>query len=294
MLQLEGVSRAYGDRRALDDVTFAVRPGVLTGFIGANGAGKTTAMRIVLGVLSADSGSVTWRGEPLDRGMRESFGYMPEERGLYPKMRVLDQLVFLARLHGLTHAEATASARALLEELGLAERATEPLQKLSLGNQQRAQLAAALVHSPTVLVLDEPFSGLDPVASDTMAAMLRRYATAGRPVLFSSHQLDLVEQLCDDIVIIHGGRVLVSGSAQELRMQRAGARFRLRLGDDAGWLRAERWLTVLDVDGPTALVELPRLSEDQRLLTTALARCPVHEFVRVVPSLSEIFRESVH
>jgi ABC-2 type transport system ATP-binding protein len=293
MLELRSLTRRFGAVTALDDVGFAVRPGVLTGFIGANGAGKTTAMRIVVGVLAPDAGEVLWQGRPAGPDQRRRFGYMPEERGLYPKMTVLDQLVFFARLHGFRPDAAERRARDLLEELGLGPRAGEQLQKLSLGNQQRAQVAAALVHDPDLLVLDEPFSGLDPVAVDVMAALLRRRAAAGVPVLFSSHQLDLVERLCDDVVIINQGRVLAAGAAADLRAQRAGARYRLTVGGDAGWLRDEAGVRVLDVDGGSALVELPGVEDDQRLLTSALARGPVHEFRRALPTLAEIFREAV-
>ena len=293
MLQLRALCRRFGPVPALDDVTFAVRPGVLTGFIGANGAGKTTAMRIVVGVLAPDSGDVLWDGAPVGSDQRRRFGYMPEERGLYPRMTVLDQLVFFARLHGIAPDAADRRARVLLDELRLGARAGDQVQKLSLGNQQRAQVGAALVHDPELLVLDEPFSGLDPVAVDVLAALLRRRAAAGVPVLFSSHQLDLVERLCDDIVIINRGRVLASGHARELRSQRAGARYRLQLGADAGWLRDEPGVRVLDVAGEAALVELLRVEDDQRLLTRALAHGPVHEFRRAIPTLAEIFREAV-
>src|SRR3954447_19552552 len=293
MLELRSLTRRFGPVLALDGVGFAVRPGVLTGFIGANGAGKTTAMRIVVGVLAPDSGDVLWNGAPVGPAERRRFGYMPEERGLYPKMAVLDQLVFFARLHGYGVRAAERRARELLDELGLGPRAGDPLEKLSLGNQQRAQVAAALVHEPELLILDEPFSGLDPVAVDVMAALLRRRAAAGVPVLFSSHQLDLVERLCDDVVIINGGRVHAAGHAAILREGRAGARFHLRLGGGAGWLRDEPGVRVLDVDGEAALVELPAVADDQRLLGAALAHGPVHEFRRALPTLAEIFREAV-
>jgi ABC-2 type transport system ATP-binding protein len=218
---------------------------------------------------------------------------MPEERGLYPKMHVAEQVAYFGRLHGLDATTARRRAGELLEGLDLAARAGDRLETLSLGNQQRAQVAAALVHDPVLLVLDEPFSGLDPVAVETMAGILRRRAVDGVPVLFSSHQLDLVERLCDDVVILGGGRVLARGPAQELRNQRAGARYRLVLGADAGWLRDVPDVTVLDVDGATAVVDLPDPSHDQKLLTRALERGPVHEFVRVVPTLAQIFREAV-
>ncbi len=292
MLSLDGVSRSFGSLKALDDVSFQVRPGRLTGFIGANGAGKTTTMRIVLGVLAADAGVITWQGRPLDLAVRRTFGYMPEERGLYPKMPAHDQVAYFGRLHGLDAATARRQAGELLAALGL-ERAGERLDKLSLGNQQRAQLAAALVHDPVLLVMDEPFSGLDPVAVDAMAGLLRERAAAGVPVLFSSHQLDLVERLCDDVVILGGGRVLAQGPADRLRDERAGARYRLVLGQDAGWLRDVPDVVVRDVDGPRAVVDLPDAGHDQKLLARALERGPVHEFARVLPTLSEIYREAI-
>ncbi|HVL60462.1 MAG TPA: ATP-binding cassette domain-containing protein, partial [Microbacterium sp.] len=182
MLELSNVSKRYGNRLALDQVTFTVGDGRLTGFVGGNGAGKTTTMRIILGVLSSDSGTVTLGGDPITEGDRRRMGYMPEERGLYPKMKVLEQTVYLARLHGWTPAAARRNAVELLERLGLGERMDDTIESLSLGNQQRAQIAAALVHRPEVLVLDEPFSGLAPMAVETVQGVLADAAAAGAPV----------------------------------------------------------------------------------------------------------------
>ena len=290
MLRLDHINRSFGDLRALDDVSFGVAPGRLTGFIGANGAGKTTTMRIILGVLAADSGSVTLDGAPLSPTQRQTIGYMPEERGLYPKMKVIDQLVHLARLHGYDRAAARRSASALIESLGLAERADEPLEKLSLGNQQRVQIVAAVMARPTALVLDEPFSGLDPTAVDEMADVLREHARRGAPILFSSHQLDLVERLCDRLVVLARGRVVAAGTAQELRAH-AAVRHRLVLSGDAGWTRDHPGVHVADVEGRTALVEILESGADRALLSEALRRGDVHEFARLVPPLSEIYRE---
>ena len=302
-LALTGVTRRFGDRTALDDVTFEVRPGRLTGFVGANGAGKTTAMRIIMGVLAADAGSVELGGRPLDLATRRRFGYMPEERGLYPKMKIADQLVYLGRIHGLDARTATARTVALLESLELADRADEQLTTLSLGNQQRVQVAAALIHDPVLLILDEPFSGLDPLAVDRMAAQLRERAEAGVPVLFSSHQLDLVERLCDDVVIIGDGRVLAAGSADRLRLERAGRRFRVVVGGAAPEAVvdvAERLpgVTAAAADGAgpagrAVVIELADGADDQALLAAAQRLGPVREFRPVVPTLAEIFREAV-
>jgi ABC-2 type transport system ATP-binding protein len=211
MLRLRGISKRYGERQVLDDVSFDVAPGRLTGFVGGNGAGKTTTMRIVLGLLARDGGEVTLGGAPLTFEERHHFGYMPEERGLYPKMKVLEHIVYLARLHGFDKADATRRATELLEQLGLGERLGDNIESLSLGNQQRAQIAASLVHGPSVLILDEPFSGLDPLAVEVVANVLQQRAADGVAVLFSSHQLDVVERLCDDLVIIADGTIRAAG-----------------------------------------------------------------------------------
>ncbi|WP_033660450.1 ABC transporter ATP-binding protein [Salinispora pacifica] len=291
MLRLDGVDRSFGGRRVLQNVSFDAEAGRMTGFVGGNGAGKTTTMRIILGVLAADAGQVTWRGAPLTRAVRRRFGYMPEERGLYPKMAVREQLVYLARLHGMTAPAAARNTDTLLERVGLADRGNDLLEKLSLGNQQRAQIVAALVPEPEVLVLDEPFSGLDPLAVDTVVDVLKERAAAGVPVLFSSHQLDVVERLCDDLVIISAGTIRAAGSRAQLRATHTAPRYELVVEHDAGWLRDHPGVTLVELEGARAVFELPRGTDEQPVLHTALARGPVREFRPVVPSLAEIFRE---
>ena len=195
MLEFDEATKSFGQLRALDGCSFAARPGRLTGFLGPNGAGKTTAMRAVFGLVLLDSGAVRWGGRPVSASEWHHFGYMPEERGRYPRMRVRvrDQLVYLGLLGGGGQAEVARSVDRWLERLGLGQRASDRLDKLSHGNQQRVQLIAALVNEPQLLVLDEPFSGLDPIAMASMAELLADVAGAGATVLFSSHQLDLVE-----------------------------------------------------------------------------------------------------
>jgi ABC-2 type transport system ATP-binding protein len=299
VLELDRLSKRYGDVIALDDLSLTVRPGQMYGFVGTNGAGKTTAMRIVLGVLDADAGEARWQGQRLGPDVRREFGYMPEERGLYPKMRLLEQLVFLARLRGTAEPVATRSARVLLDRFGLAERAGDRVEQLSLGNQQRVQLAAALVHDPTVLVLDEPFSGLDPVGVDSMATILRERVDTGAALVFSSHQLDLVERLCDAVGIIRAGRLVADGTVAELRGVTSSRRFRVQVGAVPGWpdqlAAAVRGATVLDHgrdDGP-ALFELPAGTDDQVLLAAAQRLGAVHQFGTAEPTLVELFREVV-
>lgn len=293
MLQLEGITKSYGGRRVLDDVSFAIAPGRLTGFVGGNGAGKTTTMRIALGVLAKDAGTVLLDGRTATTADRRRFGYMPEERGLYPKMKVGEHIAYLARLHGYTKADATANAEALLDRLGLHERLGDLVETLSLGNQQRAQIAAALVHEPEVLILDEPFSGLDPLAVDVVAGVLQERAAAGASVLFSSHQLDVVERLCDDLVIIAGGTIRAAGSRDSLRAEHSGRRFELVSRGDAGWVREQPGVSVLDFDGGYALFEADDDAAAQRILRQAVERGDVASFAPQHPSLAEIFKEVI-
>lgn len=293
MLQLTGVSKRYGDLAALDDVSFDVRPGRLTGFVGGNGAGKTTAMRIMLGVLSHDAGTVAVDGAEVTAADRRRFGYMPEERGLYPKMKVLEHIVYLARLHGFAKPDAESRARALLEELGLGERLGDNVETLSLGNQQRAQIAAALVHDPEVLILDEPFSGLDPLAVDVVAGVLQQRAEAGASVLFSSHQLDVVERLCDDLVIIAGGRIRAAGPRDGLRAEYTTHRYELISGGDAGWLRTEPGIDVVDFDGGYAVFDADSDEAAQRVLRRAVEQGDVASFAPQHPTLAQIFKEVI-
>jgi len=292
-LQLTGVTKSYGSRKVLDDISFSVAPGHLTGFVGGNGAGKTTTMRIILGLLTSEAGSVTLGGTTLSADIRRQFGYMPEERGLYPKMKVLEQVVYFARLHGFSKSDATAKATALLDELGLGERLGDNIETLSLGNQQRAQIAASLVHDPEVLILDEPFSGLDPIAVDTVAGVLQDRASRGVSVLFSSHQLDVVERLCDDLVIIAGGTIRAAGPREQLREQHSAPRWELEGTGDAGWLREEPGVNVVDFEGGSAVFDVDDPATAQRVLRRALQDGDVARFGPQHPTLAQIFKEVI-
>ena len=295
MLELDRLTRRFGDLLALDELSFTVEPGQMFGFVGSNGAGKTTTMRIVMGVDDADGGEVRWQGARLDRARRTHFGYMPEERGLYPKTPSLRQLTYLARLHGLARAEATAAAHRLLERFGLAERGDEPVEQLSLGNQQRVQLAAALIHDPVLLVLDEPFSGLDPVGVDALSEVLLERVHGGVPVVFSSHQLELVERLCDAVAIIHAGRLVASGTVGALRARRQRPALRVTVDTPPGsdWLTGLSGVRLLSQDGADHLLELTDGTDDQQVLVAAQAAGRVHHFGTVLPTLSELYREVV-
>ena len=292
MLSVQNISRSFGERRVVDDVSFDVGRGRLTGFVGGNGAGKTTTMRMILGVLRPDSGTVTLDGSPIGQAALHGFGYMPEERGLYPKMEIGEQLAYLARLHGIDKATAVQRGDDLLERLGLIERRRDKLEALSLGNQQRVQVAAALVHDPDVLIMDEPFSGLDPLAVDEVVAVIAEHAARGVPVLFSSHQLDVVERLCDDLVIIAGGRVQAAGEREALRDQHSGDRWSLEMSGDVGWIRGLPGVEVAELAGTSALFHADAAAADA-VLRAAVERGTVTSFRPVRPTLGEIFRDIV-
>lgn len=293
-LTVDGLSKAYAGKPALRETTFAVEPGEIFGFVGSNGAGKTTTMRIILGVLEADSGQTLWDGEPIGSTHRHRIGYMPEERGLYPRMKVDEQLTYLATLHGLSPKQARAAMRRWADRLGVGERTGDEVQKLSLGNQQRVQLAAALTHEPELLVLDEPFSGLDPVAVDVMSEVLRERARAGVPVLFSSHQLDLVQRLCDRVGIIRDGRMVAVGSVDELSRHEV-PRWLVQGPTGTDWVPRADGIRVLSTEGDRTVVEVAatRPDAEQQVLAAALGAGPVTGFTLQRPSLTELYRDVV-
>ena len=294
MLQLTGVTKRYADVLALDDLSMTVDPGRIHGFVGRNGAGKTTTMRITLGLAEPDAGEVLWKGRPVTAADRRGFGYMPEERGLYPKMSAVDQVTYFARLSGMPAAEARAAATSVLDSMGLAERAIDPVEQLSLGNQQRAQLAAALVTTPELLVLDEPFSGLDPVGVDVLAAVLQSQVDQGTAVVFSSHQLELVERLSQEVTIIDQGRVVASGDVRSVRRSRGRDQLRVAVeGATAGWAEHLDGAKVVGQDGDDIVFELVPGADDQAVLDAARRAGRVRLFQREAPSLTELFREVV-
>ena len=293
MLEFNAAQKRFGPTVALDRCTFVARPGRLTGFLGPNGAGKTTAMRTIFGLVELDAGDVLWRGAPITLAQRVRFGYMPEERGLYPRMRVRDQLAYLGRLCGRSVDEARRASDSWLGRLGLANRATDQLAALSHGNQQRVQLIAALINEPELLVLDEPFSGLDPLGMEAMAELLREVAAAGATVLFSSHQLDLVEHLCEDVVIIDHGRVVLSGDLEDLRAavpkRFVDIRFR---GSPPEWSALPAVEIVESGDGSVRFRIEPN-ADLPEIVAFARSKTDVVSLSYQPPTLSELFRQAV-
>jgi ABC-2 type transport system ATP-binding protein len=297
MLDIAELTKSYGAVRALDGVSLDVRAGEMVGFVGANGAGKSTTMRIAMGLLAADSGQVRFRGGPLTFATRLRFGYMPEQRGLYPKMRIIDQVAYFGQLRGMSAVNARSAAEQLIEQMDVVAEPNAQLQTLSLGNQQRVQLAAALVHDPELLILDEPFSGLDPVGVDTMADVLGARRARGVGVLFSSHQLDLVERLCDRIVIITNGRIVASGTLEELQRKAGRRDLEVRLTEadpaDVGWAEGVPGVRVVDRINGRVRLRLARPEDDQAVLAAAMRAGRVEQFGWRQPPLSELYREAV-
>jgi ABC-2 type transport system ATP-binding protein len=294
MLEIIDLAKRYGPVVALDGATFTASPGRIVGFLGPNGAGKTTTMRCIFGLARPDRGEVHWKGAMVDREARLRFGYMPEQRGLYPRMRVAEQLSYFAQQHGMAGKAANAAAARWLDRMGLADRAKSKLEELSHGNQQRIQLATALVHDPELLVLDEPFSGLDPIGIATMTGVIRERAAAGVGVMFSSHQLDLVEDVCEDVVIIAGGRVVASGAIEDLK--NASGRQHLEVevsGTGGAWVDDVAEAIVLERAGDRVKLLVDRSVDLDDLLARARAAGEVRTFAYQPPKLSELFMEAV-
>lgn len=294
LLEILGLTRRFGTLTALDELSFSVPAGQVVGFLGPNGAGKTTTMRAIFGLVDLDAGAVRWNGAPVDAAQRRRFGYMPEERGLYPGMLVGEQLEYLGQLHGMTRHDAAAATRDWLDRLGLADRAASKVESLSHGNQQRAQLAAALVHAPDVLVLDEPLAGLDPTGIDAIGEVLVEQARGGCCVLLSSHQLDLVEDLCASVTIIDRGRLVVSGTVDELA-RHGPRRLVVRVDEDGqgAWARRLPGVTVSEFDRGAVRLVLAEDVDSQAVLAAAMAAGTVSEFAFARRRLSEVFREAM-
>jgi ABC-2 type transport system ATP-binding protein len=294
MLEIVDLAKRYGAVTALDGASFTAAPGRIVGFLGPNGAGKTTTMRCIFGLARPDRGEVRWAGALVDREARLRFGYMPEQRGLYPRMRVGEQLSYFAQQHGMAGRAANAAGQRWLERMGLGDRAKSKLEELSHGNQQRVQLAVALAHDPELLVLDEPFSGLDPIGVATMTEVINERAAAGVGVVFSSHQLDLVEDVCEDVVIIARGRIVAAGPIDDLKAASGRRHLEVEVvGSNGAWLGADGEVTVIEHDGDRVKLLVDASVDLDGLLSRARAAGEIRRFAYQPPRLSELFMEAV-
>jgi ABC-2 type transport system ATP-binding protein len=295
-LIIDRVSKRFGDVQALNDISLEIMPGEVFGFLGANGAGKTTAMRVVLDILRPDSGTVAWNGKLNTDLPRETWGYLPEERGLYAKMNVLEQLVFFAKLHGVKAKVAERDARDWLERFRIPEYADRRAEQLSKGNQQKIQFIAAIMHDPQVLLMDEPFTGLDPVNAALLKEAFLEMKDRGKTLIFSTHQMETVEELCESIAILERGRVVVGGSVREVRRSTGRQMVRVAVEGDLemAWLGTLAGVRITRRGQDYTEAEVAPGHDPGTVLSAALSRgCAVRHFEMTDPSLEQIFIECV-
>jgi ABC-2 type transport system ATP-binding protein len=295
-LVVDHLHKRFGQVVALDDLAFEVAPGQVFGFLGANGAGKTTTMRITLGVLEPDAGQVTWRGTESHLLPRSTWGYLPEERGLYPRMRVIDQLIFFAGLHGVPGDIARREATAWLRRFRAEDLAGRKAEQLSKGNQQKIQFIAAVLHDPQVLLMDEPFTGLDPVNVMLLREAFLELRDRGRTVVFSTHQMEVAEALCEAVAIVDQGRIVVGGSLRDVRRSAGRRLVRISVAEDhrLPWLASLPGAAVIQAGVERSSVELSPGTEPEDVLAAAVAAgARVLHFEVADPTLEQIFIEHV-
>jgi ABC-2 type transport system ATP-binding protein len=295
MLQVSGIRRSFGSVQAVRDVSFTIKTGATFGLLGPNGAGKTTTMRMILGILVPDAGEISWNGGPIDAKLRRRFGYLPEERGIYGKMKVRDQIVYFGKLHGLDDPEVGKRADEWMERLGVAEYAARPCSELSKGNQQKVQVACAAMHGPEFLILDEPFSGLDPVNAELLLSVLRDLQKAGSTLVLSSHQMWQIEHLCTDFAIIAKGEVKARGTLEELRRDWPTRTVVVEPKADAlrAVLASEPGAREHDHENGLLAYDVPRDIDLPALARRLVAAGDLTRFERLEPSLQEIYLRAI-
>ncbi len=287
-LEVSGLMKRFGDVQALDGLSLAAPVGQLVGFLGPNGAGKSTTMRSILGLLAVDGGSITWNGEPITAAARRNIGYMPQDRGLYQRMKVGEHIAYIGRLAGLSPSEATARAARWAARVGLEDRHDDLIQDLSTGNQQRVQLAVAMVHDPPLLILDEPFAGLDPVAVAMLSDVMTEQVEQGATVVFSSHQLDLVEDLAENLTIVANGATRATGSSAELRRRSPIRLLRVEwVGEPPAWEPPQS--SRLDSRPDVSLFSVPAASDSSALMASAAAAGSFVSISYEPPPLEDVF-----
>jgi ABC-2 type transport system ATP-binding protein len=295
-LTVEHVDKSFGQLHVIKDLSMEVKEGSIFGFLGPNGAGKTTTMRMILDIIRPDSGSITWNGKDMREIPRHNLGYLPEERGLYPKVEVQEQLLFLARLNGLTKAAALAHLDEWLERFDIPQYRTMKVEELSKGNQQKIQFLATILHDPLILIMDEPFSGLDPVNANLLKEALLEMHNRGKTMIFSTHQLEQVEELCEDVVIIDQGQTIIRGSVRDVKRQQGRNVVRLKLDNDpeARWLDSLEGVQVTKRRQDYIEMQIqshlnPNLIVEEALHHGAI----ISRFELTEPSLTDIFIERV-
>jgi len=292
VVELDRISKAYDKKIAVQDLSLRIEPGTMFGLLGPNGAGKTSSIRMMIGVTLPDSGTVTLFGSPFTRKSLARVGYLPEERGLYKKMKVIDQLVFFGRLHGLDAATANTRSRHWAGRLEIAEALDKKTEELSKGMQQKIQFIATLLHDPDLIIMDEPFSGLDPVNAILLQDTLIELKQKGKAILFSTHRMDQVEKLCDEISLVNRGTVVLSGTMRAVKSRYERNRVVIEFEGDESFLKHEAVAEYKNYSGH-AEVKLKDGGDAQALLREAVGKARINKFELVEPSLEEIFIQTV-
>ncbi len=295
MLQLDflNIHKSFGSKSVLKDCSFSVQSGLALGLLGRNGAGKTTSIRILLDILKPDSGEILLDGQPIDRN-KVTFGYLPEERGLYPKKQILPQLVYIGMLKGISRSQATEQAKQLLRRVRLSQVASQKLETLSKGNQQKIQLIVALLGDPQIVILDEPFSGLDPVNAQLLKDLIAEQTQKGKIVIFSSHQMSYVEEFCENIALLNGGSIILSGNLSEIKKTYPRNRLRIDTASPDAYdlLAHSNCVKQVERSDTSYLLTLKDESDRDRLLHEMIkSGLSLERFEIVQPSLEEIFVE---
>jgi len=288
-LQIENVTKKFGNFTAVKDLSMRVNQGSMYGFLGANGAGKTTTFRMILGLLDSTEGSITWNGKPITYANSTHIGYLPEERGLYPKMKVEDQLIYLGQLRGMKKNDAKTASYKWLERFEIPHYAGKKVEELSKGNQQKIQVIASLLHKPTLMILDEPFSGLDPVNVELLKKAILDVQKEGATIVFSSHRMDHVEELCEHLSIMHHGEAIVNGSLRDVKRGFGRQNVRLKADFDLSFLQEIEGVTSYKqtIEGGIFQIAEERIAHE--LLGSALSKGDIRHFAIEEPSLQDIF-----
>ena len=292
-IELKNVRKSYDQFVAVNDLSFRIEPGEVFGLLGPNGAGKTSTIRMMIGITAPDSGEVWVFGRPFQRSSLQKIGYLPEERGLYKKMKVLDQLVFLARLHGMEEAVAGKQARAWCERLEIEGWLDKKVEELSKGMQQKIQFIAALLHDPDFIIMDEPFYGLDPVNSGLLKDVLLELKQKGKTILFSTHRMDQVERLCDSICLINRGTSVLQGRLSQIKAQFGKNNVQIQYEGNGNFLERNPLVSAYNNYGNYVEVRLAPGADSQQLLRMVAEHSRVSRFELMEPSLEEIFKEVV-
>jgi len=292
-LQIEDVTKQFGDKVAVNNISLQAKPGEIYGLLGGNGAGKTTTMRMALGLIYPDAGQIKWRGHGYSDELRRIMGYLPEERGLYPKVKVSEQIVYLAELRGMARKAADQELKRWLEKFGVPENYSKRVEELSKGNQQKIQFIAAVIHNPEILIMDEAFSGLDPVNVELLKLTVKELRDQGKCILFSSHRMEHVEELCENITILHKSNTVVQGNLRQIKSTYPKERVLLETSGSVSGLASIQGVKNVEQTALGYELRISDIDAARAILETAMTQTEVQRFQIMEPTLNEIFIKKV-